>query len=109
MGGPEQRSCGAASCIDCKLVWTSINANVRAGAWWEATNMKVRWPKFVDVSSVKVPEVDGLLSLSMTVKAKTTIVKERISIASPAHTGAVLHVKRAFALSFFLMRVRCGR
>ena len=53
-------------------------------------------------------DVDGFLFLIMTIKANTNIMKDRISIVSPSRCslrplhpviGAVLHVKRALALS----------
>ena len=76
MDGLERRSCG----IDRKLGWTSVNANLHVGPLWEAFNIKVRSPeKFMEVSVVKVSDVDGLLSLDMTITAKTTVWKERIS------------------------------
>ena len=48
---------------------------------WEAPEMKARSPeKFVDVSDVEVTDEDGFLSRSKMIKAKNTILKERIWI-----------------------------
>ena len=53
--------------------------NLPSNSLWEALEMKAWSPdKFMRVTSVKVSDEDGVLSNSMMIKAKNTIVKECI-------------------------------
>ena len=53
--------------------------NLPSKSLWEALEIKAWSPdKFMDVTSVKVSDEDGFLSNSMMIKAKNTIVNERI-------------------------------
>ena len=75
--------------------------SISINSLWEALNVKASSPnKFMDVTSVKVSDKDGFLSRSMMIKARNTVMKERIRINRVANEIVFHPCIQTMALSY---------